>query len=202
MKLLGLFIMRVVSAGEPVICCHSVDVSSVGFFQRSSAKEFLIFLARTVSKRVTPGSRNQVSQDAHVIYCQSRSDGLAAVAICDSEYNNRVAFTLLSTILGDFTENFRGKWENASGVKDNYCAWPELDQTLTKYQNPEEADKILKIKREIEDTKVIMHQAIEGILERGEKIDNLVARSEDLGGASKTFYKQAKKTNSSCCTIS
>ena len=203
MKLFGLFLLRVQSGSqaEPVICASAVDVSSVGFFQRSSAKEFLIFLARTVSKRVAPGSRNQVTEQGHNIYCHLRMDGLSAVAICDSEYNNRVAFSLLSQILTDFTEQFRGKWEHAEGQKDNYCAWPELDRTLVKYQSPEEADKILKIKKEIEETKIIMHQAIDNVLERGEKIDNLVARSEDLGGASKTFYKQAKKTNSSCCSV-
>ena len=203
MKLLGIFLMRVQSGAQadPVICSSAVDVSSVGFFQRSSAREFLFFLARTVAKRVAPGSRNQINQDAHVVYCHSRMDGLAGIAICDNEYNNRVAFSLLSTVLTDFTEKFPGKWENSEGKKDNYCAWPDLDGTLTRYQNPEETDKILKIKKEIEETKLVMHQAIDGILERGEKIDTLVQRSDDLGGASKTFYKQAKKTNSCGCLI-
>lgn len=43
------------------------------------------------------------------------------------------------------------------------------------------------------------HKTIESVLERGEKIDNLVERSEDLSRQSKVFYTQAKKTNS-CCT--
>lgn len=32
----------------------------------------------------------------------------------------------------------------------------------------------------------------------GEKLDNLVAKSNDLGIASQLFYKQAKSTNSCC----
>jgi synaptobrevin family protein YKT6 len=38
------------------------------------------------------------------------------------------------------------------------------------------------------------------VLERGEKLDELVEKSNTLSQQSKLFYKQAKKTNS-CCTI-
>lgn len=86
-------------------------------------------------------------------------------------------------------------------VKDGCLPWAHMDAILAKFQNPEEADKILKIKRNIEDTKVVMYDAIDKVLERGEKIDNLVAKSNDLGAASKTFYTTAKKANSSCCVV-
>jgi len=204
MKLYGLYVFRVVknSTTEPLICSMATDVSEFGIFKRNSAREFLTFLARTVAKRIPYNSRNQINQDAHVVFAHSRGDGLCGVAVCDNEYNSRVAFTLVSQFLQDFTDQFHGKWETIEGVKDNFLQWPDLDRLLHRYQNPEEADKILRIKKDIEDTKVIMHQALDSVLERGEKIDNLVQRSEDLGMASKTFYKQAKKTNSSCCTIS
>jgi hypothetical protein len=39
---------------------------------------------------------------------------------------------------------------------------------------------------------------IEAVLQRGEKLDDLVSKSEDLGLQSKTFYKTAKKTNACC----
>ena len=42
------------------------------------------------------------------------------------------------------------------------------------------------------------HGTIESVLQRGEKLDDLVAKSEDLGLQSKTFYKTAKKTNACC----
>jgi synaptobrevin family protein YKT6 len=34
----------------------------------------------------------------------------------------------------------------------------------------------------------------------GEKLDNLVAKSDNLSASSKMFYTQAKKQNS-CCTV-
>jgi len=45
-----------------------------------------------------------------------------------------------------------------------------------------------------------MHETIEKVLERGEKIDDLVAKSDGLSAQSKMFYQQAKKQNS-CCVV-
>jgi synaptobrevin homolog YKT6 len=200
MKLFGILILTAPSEiPEAVVCSSAIDVSSFGYFQRSSAQEFIIFISRTVAKRAAPNSKIQVVQEPHVIFAQASADGLVAIAVCDNEYNPRVAFTMLSQVLQEFQMTFRGKYQRPVG--DNFIQWPELQKVLTQYQNPEEADKILKIKKDIEETKVIMYDAIDKILERGEKIDNLVAKSDDLGMASKTFYTQAKKTNSGCCAV-
>lgn len=71
---------------------------------------------------------------------------------------------------------------------------------LTKYQNPKEADAMTKINNELDETKIILHNTITNILQRGEKLDNLVAKSEDLSMQSKVFYKTARKTNQ-CCQL-
>ena len=36
------------------------------------------------------------------------------------------------------------------------------------------------------------------LLERGEKLDDLVSKSDELSAQSKMFYKTAKKTNACC----
>ena len=68
------------------------------------------------------------------------------------------------------------------------------------YQDPAAADKLMRIQRDLDETKVILHKTIESVLERGQRLDDIVAKSEDLSMASQMFYKQARNTNS-CCTI-
>lgn len=53
----------------------------------------------------------------------------------------------------------------------------------------------MKIQQELDETKIVLHKTIESVLERGEKIDNLVARSEGLSTASKMFYTQVRGQN-------
>eukprot|EP00758_Cryptobia_borreli_P009512 Tbor_TRINITY_DN5487_c8_g11::TRINITY_DN5487_c8_g11_i1::g.24192::m.24192/K08516/YKT6; synaptobrevin homolog YKT6 len=200
MKLFAIFIMNNrVKEVEPLIITSARDLSTFSYFQRHSANELLVFLARTVAKRVGPG-RSQIKQDAHVVYSYTSSEGYSVIAVCDEHYNSRVAFSMIQGVNDDFCIAYRGKWEDAK--KDECIRWVELEGILAKYQKPEEADKLLKLKKDIDDTKVIMYQAIDELLARGEKIDDLVVKSEDLGVASKSFYSTAKKANSSCCVIS
>ena len=56
-----------------------------------------------------------------------------------------------------------------------------------------EASGIAAVQRELDETKIVLHQTIESVLQRGEKLDTLVAKSDELSGMSKGFYKQAKQ---------
>lgn len=74
----------------------------------------------------------------------------------------------------------------------------------------------MKIQKELDETKIVLHKTIESVLQRGEKIDDLVAKSDGLSAQSKMFYSmlfcytmmksanrgiaQAKKQNS-CCVL-
>ena len=51
---------------------------------------------------------------------------------------------------------------------------------------------------ELEQTKLVLHETIEAALERGQKIDDLIVKSNDLSGSSKMFYKTARKQNQCC----
>ncbi|XP_005396725.1 PREDICTED: synaptobrevin homolog YKT6 isoform X2 [Chinchilla lanigera] len=67
-------------------------------------------------------------------------------------------------------------------------------------KNPREADPMSKVQAELDETKIILHNTMESLLERGEKLDDLVSKSEVLGTQSKAFYKTARKQNS-CCAV-
>ena len=51
----------------------------------------------------------------------------------------------------------------------------------------------MKVQAELDETKIVLHKTIESVLERGEKLDNLVERSDALSAQSRLFYKTAKK---------
>lgn len=59
----------------------------------------------------------------------------------------------------------------------------------------------MRVQKELDETKIVLHKTMESLLARGEKLDDLVAKSDELSSASKTFYKTAKKTNSCCVSI-
>ena len=64
-----------------------------------------------------------------------------------------------------------------------------MQAQLAKYQNPAEADKLMAIQKDLDQTTAIMHDTIEAALDRGVKLDELIEKSEDLSSSSKMFYK-------------
>ena len=114
--------------------------------------------------------------------------------------------------MDEFTSQYpRSKYQNLAKDPRSYddpIPWPALQkyidpessQNPNSWQNPNNGDSISQAQRELVETKTILHKTIESVLERGEKIDNLVAKSEGLSASSKMFYSQAKKQNS-CCVV-
>lgn len=163
-----------------------------------SVQEFMTFTSQLIVERSAKGSRASVKEQEYLCHVYVRSDSLAGVVIADSEYPSRVAFTLLEKVLDEFSKQVdRIDWPVGSPATINYTA---LEGHLSRYQNPREADPMSKVQAELDETKIILHNTMESLLERGEKLDDLVSKSEVLGTQSKAFYKTARKQNS-CCAI-
>lgn len=150
-------------------------------------------------ERTSPATRQSVKQDVYMCHVYVRADGLAGIIIADHEYPQRVAHTLITKTLDDFTQKVpQDQWRTGD---ENSTPFTLLPTYLAKYQDPRQADALTKIQDDLDETKIILKNTIEAVLERGEKLDDLVTKSEDLSNASKAFYRTAKKTNS-CCSFS
>lgn len=175
------------------------DVSQFPFFQRSGVAEFLKFTSQIIAERTQLGQRQSVKEKEYMCHASIREERMGVIVIADHEYPRRVVFNLMSKICDDFMSKVPMKdWQGGPNVRIQY---DELPQFLTKFQDPREADAMTKVQSDLDETKIILHQTMESLLNRGEKLDDLVSKSDQLSLQSKTFYKQAKKTNSWCCCV-
>ncbi|XP_046670483.1 synaptobrevin homolog YKT6 [Homalodisca vitripennis] len=177
----------------------SYDLSTFGFFQRGSVQEFMAFVSKTIVERTQTAARQSVKEGEYTCHVYVRGDNLAGVLLSDHEYPHRVAHTLITKVLDEFSAKVPShEWPTANEAT---ISFPQLNVYLAKYQNPREADAMTKIQDELDETKIILHNTIEAVLERGEKLDDLVSKSEGLSLQSKAFYKTARKTNSCCSYV-
>ncbi len=72
-----------------------------------------------------------------------------------------------------------------------------LDELYQSYLN---GDKITQIKNELDESKIILLNSIESLLTRGDTIDDLLIRSQQLEDTSFIFADKTKDMNR-CCTI-
>jgi synaptobrevin family protein YKT6 len=159
---------------------ETYEISDVPFFYRNKTKDLLKFLSKTIAERIN-NQKVCVTEKEYVVYAYDNNK-YCITTTTDKEYPFRVAFSLLDMISRE-SETI------------------DINKMIEKYQNPNEADPILKIHQTIETTKTTMVDAIDKVLARGEKIDDLVSRSGDLSEESKAFYKSSKKMNSCACII-
>jgi synaptobrevin homolog YKT6 len=88
-------------------------------------------------------------------------------------------------------DEFLAKYPRSAFANSNpTLAFPELKDYIVRYQDPHQADSIMKIQKELDETKIVLHKTIESVLQRGEKIDDLVAKSDGLSAQSKMFYSE------------
>ncbi|KAH3671228.1 hypothetical protein WICMUC_004745 [Wickerhamomyces mucosus] len=200
MRIYYIGVLKNSGEGKAIELAASKDLSDFSFFERGGVSQFMTFFSETIAQRTTPGQRQSVEEKNYIAHAYARSEGIAGVLITDQEYPVRPAYTLLNKVLDEYiTSHPPAQWNNVTESTPS-LQFPELEAYIKKYQDPSQADSILKVQQELDETKVVLHKTIESVLERGEKLDSLVDKSEALSSSSKMFYKQAKKTNS-CCIL-
>ena len=92
---------------------------------------------------------------------------------------------------------------------------PALETMIKKYQDPKEADKLLKLQSELQEVNKIMTKNLDDvlscffliklnffkILKRGETLETLMSKSKDVSSLSYNFYKKSREANKKCCSL-
>ncbi|KAG5645955.1 palmitoyltransferase [Asterophora parasitica] len=195
MKIFSISVILAPPSGTSVVLSNASDLSSFSFYQKGSVGEFMSFFSKTVAERTPQGQRQSVQENTYTahVYNRGGAEQLAAVIITDQEYPVRPAFSLLTKLLDEFTAKVpQSSFENPAAI-----SFQDINTYIQKYQDPRQADTIMRVQQELDETKIVLHKTIESVLQRGEKLDNLVDRSNALSAQSKMFYKTAKKNRHS-----
>ncbi|KAJ2888693.1 palmitoyltransferase, partial [Coemansia aciculifera] len=147
-----------------------------------SVEEFLEFFSVTVAERTQVGQRQAVEENDNFAYAYRISSNLCAIVITDREYPSRVALGLAAKMIDEYTKVHDDRFINAAASKAPFAV---LKEFIAKYQDPKQADNIMRVQQELDETKVVLHKTIESLLDRGEKLDALVDRSNQLSSQSK-----------------
>jgi len=189
--------------GNVYIYSREYDLSSFGFFYKNTIKESFKFLCResVALPALSYGTRHTVVHEdqftVHILVSDKQQ--LAVFAFCDSSYPRRIAFKCLDEFLEAFESKVGENWTKYT--KDENIDFGGLHLLLKSYKDPKQSDALTKAQGKTDEIKVILHENIRKLLERGENLERLVDKSKDLSEQSKLFFKQAKKVNKGCCNM-
>jgi synaptobrevin family protein YKT6 len=92
------------------------------------------------------------------VYASSQQRGLTGVIISDDEYPSLAAHQILSKVLDEFSTQH----PNAA-TSNGPISFPPLRNYIAQYQDPQNVGSILKIQKELDETKVVLHKTIESV---------------------------------------
>jgi len=119
--------------------------------------------------------------------------GFVYLCMADQDFGRRVPFQFLNAVKDIFRAQFadRGRTAIAYGLNKQFA--PILKQEM---ERAPEQDRVSQVKQEIEEVKGVMVHNIEKVLQRGDRIELLVDKTEALDNQAQTFKKRATKLKS------
>uniref|UniRef100_A0A6B2LEZ5 V-SNARE coiled-coil homology domain-containing protein n=1 Tax=Arcella intermedia TaxID=1963864 RepID=A0A6B2LEZ5_9EUKA len=119
------------------------------------------------------------------------SDGVTYLCIADEGFGRRIPFAFLDDIKGRFLATYRDRGKTASPNEMQYDFSRILQTQMEYYSKNENADKIMQLRKDLDDVQKIMVKNIDKVLERGQKIELLVEQTEQLTSSSFQFKKKS-----------
>jgi len=156
----------------------------------STSGNFTTVTRRILEKIPQNDSKMSYVYDRHIFHYVV-DGGLTYLCMADEEFGRRVPFAFLEDIKNRFKSAYgdRGKSALAYGMNADFSR--VLQNQMDYYSNNPNADKINRVRGEIDEVKSVMVTNIEKVLERGERIELLVDRTENLNQAAFKFKKQS-----------
>ncbi|KAF7837328.1 putative vesicle-associated membrane protein 726 [Senna tora] len=122
-------------------------------------------------------------------------NGFTYCVVAVESAGRQIPIAFLERIKEEFTKKYGGgKAATASARGLNKEFGPKLKAQMQYcVDHPEEISKLAKVKAQVSEVKGVMMENIEKVLDRGEKIELLVDKTEDLRSQAQDFKTQGTK---------
>ena len=106
--------------------------------------------------------------------------GLVCVVMCDDKYPPRVAHGIAQRLLNEFKGLHESRVDFSRINRDTELPYGPLENYIVDFQKPSVADPLTRVQKGVEETKEILVQAFEQVMDRQGNLEALMAKSNDL----------------------
>ncbi|GMN60264.1 hypothetical protein TIFTF001_029349 [Ficus carica] len=149
----------------------------------------------TPSTNQGPSSRIRTRSPPHARRTQAAALDLAYCVVADESVGRQVPLAFLERVKDDFVSKYgAGKAATAAANSLNKEFGSKLKEHMQYcVDHPEEISKLAKVKAQVSEVKGVMMENIEKVLDRGEKIELLVDKTENLHQQAQDFRTAGTK---------
>jgi len=158
----------------------------------STAKGNFDQVTRRILEKIPTEHDSKMSYvyDRHIFHYVV-ADGITFLCMTDEEFGRRLPFSYLEDLHSRFKSSYGERGRTAVAYAMNQDFSRVMSTLVDYYSNNPNADKISKVKGDVDEVKNVMVQNIEKVLERGERIELLVNKTETLSNNAFKFKKSS-----------
>lgn len=151
-------------------------------------------IARQILEKI-PGSDDtnaSYSQDRYIFHVK-RTDGLTVLCMADDTAGRRIPFAFLEEIHQRFVRTYGRVVLSAQAYAMNDEFSRVLSQQMEYFSNDPNADRINRLRGEMSQVRTVMIENIDKVLERGDRLELLVDKTNNMQGNTLRFRRQARR---------
>jgi len=157
----------------------------------SCTGNFVEVTEQVLSQIGVENSKMTYSHGSYLFHYLSE-DRIIYLCITDDEFERSRAFLFLSDIKGRFQTSYRGHAHSALPYAMNTEFSKVLAAQMKHYSEARDVDTIARVQSEVDDLKNVMVQNIDTLATRGERLELLVNKTENLSASAVTFRKSSR----------
>jgi len=149
-----------------------------------------------LEKCPTDNSKFTFTCDRHT-FNYTVDGGYTFLAVAEEDYGRQIPFAFLERVQAEWKEKFADKARTATAHSLDKTFGPRLKFHMEYCAaHPDELTKVAAVQKKVSEVKNIMVDNIEKVLERGEKIELLVDKTDNLRFQADKFHKTGKQLRS------
>lgn len=171
-----------VANGTTVLCSHQIGAGSFETVVES--------ILRNIPTR--NDGKTTYSSDSYMFHCEI-ANGIVFLCAAKADFGKKQPYAFLAEIKRKFqsgTMAMRAVTPRSHELDGEFGM--VLGQNMEKFSKPAN-DNLSMLRSQVDEVKDVMTQNIEKVLERGERLDDLVDKTNDLEASAQTFQKTATK---------
>jgi len=120
-------------------------------------------------------------------------DGLVYLCMAEGSFGRKIPFDFLEDIRNRWVDTYgdRGKTALAYGMNEDFSRVLQKQMDNFSRERDLSQERVVRVQGEIEEVRQVMVENIDRVLERGEKIELLVDKAENLNQQAFKFRKQS-----------
>ena len=174
-----------------IYCLIANENSTTPLVEVSMADGNFPQIAVKLLSKIKPNTSISYSYEDKYMFHHHNEQGFTYLCMTDTGFSNRTAYAFLFEIKDRFTRKFGEEARNSIGLGANKEFSDEMKTRIVYYNTDPGADKLKAARKNIDDTKDIMIENIEKILERGVKIEVLTKKTIQMSDSAVSMKKTA-----------